>query len=228
VFRVPTSLPQQTFYELRALQSAFADAPLLRHWEDVPGEGALAYRFASTSVIGARPGRFRDPHTRERLDLTCGEPLFGIVAAPRFHVTLRAGEWLARWRGNRQVLTDFGDVLPIAAIASGKPSGAWAQSVGLALQQRWRERAARARWEPGDPLPALHPPGPPRPFPVLARCPRDPRRQESRERAAVLGQRDPDPERHRPSRRSPLLRVADPAAFHAWLRARHPTSLRKE
>ena len=37
------------------------------------------------------------------------------------------------------------DVRRVAAIPAGKPSGAWAQSAGLALHQKWRERAAAER-----------------------------------------------------------------------------------
>jgi hypothetical protein len=64
---------------------------------------------------------------------------------PPLKVSLVAGEWLEQMRGNRQVLADFGDVRRIAAIPAGRPSGAWAQSIGLALQQRWREWANEAR-----------------------------------------------------------------------------------
>jgi hypothetical protein len=43
------------------------------------------------------------------------------------------------------VLSDFSDVLQIARIPAGKTPGAWAQSIGLATQQRFRERTRKAR-----------------------------------------------------------------------------------
>ena len=56
-----------------------------------------------------------------------------------------AGPWLEKFKGDRRVLADFGNVRKLAAIKAGKPSGAWAQAIGLALQQRWRERASYAQ-----------------------------------------------------------------------------------
>lgn len=41
-----------------------------------------------------------------------------------------------------RILADFGNVRKLAVIKAGKPSGAWAQAIGLALQERWRERAS--------------------------------------------------------------------------------------
>jgi hypothetical protein len=59
---------------------------------------------------------------------------------------LQATPWLARWRGNRAVLQDFGNLLAISEIPIGKPSGAWARAIGWALQQLWREQATRATY----------------------------------------------------------------------------------
>jgi hypothetical protein len=110
----------------------------------------------SMPVIGKRPGRYRDPRTKELIDLVSvdafikitGKRLANRAAANGSQVphdvSFVAGPWLEQYRGNRQVLSDFGDVLRIAAIPAGKPGGAWAQSVGLALNQRWRERAHEA------------------------------------------------------------------------------------
>jgi hypothetical protein len=52
--------------------------------------------------------------------------------------------WVQQWRGNHRVLSYFGDVRKLAAIPAGKPSGAWAQAIGLALQQWWREKSSTA------------------------------------------------------------------------------------
>ncbi|MDP8909299.1 MAG: hypothetical protein M3N47_09340 [Chloroflexota bacterium] len=109
----------------------------------------------SLKVIGKRPGTYNDPRTRQVIDTAGRDPLI-VVRGARYatgpstgqdvpiDVTIIAGAWIDEHRGNRQVLTDFGDVLKLANIPAGQPAGAWAQSVGLALNQRWRERAARA------------------------------------------------------------------------------------
>lgn len=112
--------------------------------------------FDGMKVIGRRPGRYKDPHSGKELDLTSVDALLRITGTRLptqraldgsevpVEVTFTAGPWLDQYRGNRQVLSDFGNIRNIAAIPAGKPSGAWAQSIGLALYQRWRERATRA------------------------------------------------------------------------------------
>jgi len=114
--------------------------------------------FDGWTVIGRRRGLYRDPITKTHPELRIDSALFRIVergyvepaqlsldgSAPPFEVVLTAGPWLGQFRGNGQVLSYFGDIRRIAAIPAGKPGGAWAQAIGLALQQRWRERAARA------------------------------------------------------------------------------------
>jgi hypothetical protein len=112
--------------------------------------------LASMPVIGQRRGVYRKPGTREAIELKSEDAFISITGKrwpmqqvagdgiPPVEVTYVAGPWLDQHRRNRQVLTDFGEVLRIASIPSGKPSGAWAQSIGLALNQRWRERAHTA------------------------------------------------------------------------------------
>src|SRR5262249_35294566 len=112
----------------------------------------------SMSVHGKRPGKYRDRLTGAELDLTSSDALIKVTGK-RFqkdsHEDLQtreiplevhwvAGPWLDQWRGNSQVLHYFGDLRKIASIATGKASGAWAQSIGLALHQLWRERAKTA------------------------------------------------------------------------------------
>jgi hypothetical protein len=104
-------------------------------------------------VIGARGGRWPDRLTKEVLDLTSRDPLIRIVGQrlPPQHafedgavpteVSWVAGEWMERFRGNRSVLSDFGDLRKLAAIPAGKVGGAWAQAAGLALHQLWREQS---------------------------------------------------------------------------------------
>jgi hypothetical protein len=107
-------------------------------------------------VIGRRPGKYRDPDTREIIDLTSNDALIRITgrrdpaqlalddSAPPLEVSYVAGPWIEQWKGNHQVLTYFGDVRKLASIPARRPSGAWAQAIGLALQQCWRERSADA------------------------------------------------------------------------------------
>jgi len=115
--------------------------------------------FDSVEVRGLRTGTYKDRRTGQVLNLTSVDALLRITgkrqpvqtasdpSEPPLEVSFTAGPWLKQFRGNRQILTDFGEIRRIAAIPSGKVSGAWAQSIGLALQQRWRERAFRASIE---------------------------------------------------------------------------------
>lgn len=113
--------------------------------------------FDSMLVIGRRPGTYRDPLTKQTLDLQSYDPLIRIVgrrnplqaglfddSQPPIEVSIVAGQWVDKFRDNPHVLTYFGDVRRIGEIPAGKPSGAWAQAVGLALHQRWREGSSRA------------------------------------------------------------------------------------
>jgi hypothetical protein len=113
--------------------------------------------YDAMQIIGRRDGKWRDPDTGEVLDLTSRDALIRITGrrdpaqlsfdegAPPLEVSYVAGPWLEKFRGDRRVLADFGNVRKLAAIKAGKPSGAWAQAIGLALQQRWRERASYAQ-----------------------------------------------------------------------------------
>jgi hypothetical protein len=112
--------------------------------------------FENMPVVGKRPGKYRDPKTRKLIDLVSADPLMRVTgtrqgeqrsldgSTPPLEVSIVLGEWAMHHCGNRQVLTTFGELLRIAKIPGGKPSGAWAQSIGMALQQRWRERSATA------------------------------------------------------------------------------------
>jgi hypothetical protein len=114
--------------------------------------------FEAWQVIGRRPGLYRDRKDRTPRDLTTVDAMIRITgrayadetqlaldgSAPPDEVTFVAGPWLNQLRGDPQALAYFGDIERIGAIPGGKPSGAWAQSIGLALQQRWREQAKNA------------------------------------------------------------------------------------
>jgi hypothetical protein len=111
----------------------------------------------SLHVIGDRGGVYHDPITKERLSLATRDPLIRIVgqelpvqqafdqAAVPLKVSWVAGVWIERFRGNRGILTDFGDLCKLTAIPHGKPTGAWAQAMGLTLQQIWREQSSYAK-----------------------------------------------------------------------------------
>ena len=112
--------------------------------------------FDSLRVIGQRPGRYRDPGTRQLLDLRSDDALIRImgqrvsdeVKTPDgrplpLEVTFAPGPWIERHRGNRQILTEFGNVRVLARIPSGKAAGSWARCIGMTLLQRWREGATR-------------------------------------------------------------------------------------
>lgn len=114
--------------------------------------------FASMSVIGIRPGkpeRWKDKLTGKTLDLRTRGPLIliGSTSSPEGQLTLDGsdapikftvvpGDWLAKFRGNRQVLASLGNTWKIASIPGGKPSGAWARAYAAVLLQSWREKAA--------------------------------------------------------------------------------------
>ncbi|PZS03085.1 MAG: hypothetical protein DLM70_09465 [Chloroflexi bacterium] len=112
--------------------------------------------FQSSTLVGCRPGTYKDPMTRQIIDLTMDGPLIAITgreraaqqafddSAPPIAVELVAGSWVSNFRNNRKVLSYYGDIRRLGRIQAGKPSGTWAQSIGLALHQRWREGATRS------------------------------------------------------------------------------------
>lgn len=114
--------------------------------------------FDSLTVHGKRPGRYRDRLTNQWLDLTSADALIKLTgtrgptqlafdnSTPPVEVSWVAGPWLDRFRHDKRVLQFIGDIYKIAAIPGGRPSGAWAKSVGLALNQLWREQAKWAQF----------------------------------------------------------------------------------
>jgi hypothetical protein len=118
--------------------------------------------FDSLAIIGARSGTWREPGSagqkRDKMapeKLISRDALFRIIGTretqgsfdnsePPKEVSLVPGEWLMQFHGNREILSEFGDVLKIAAIPRGKAAGNWAACAGLMLNQLWRERAAKA------------------------------------------------------------------------------------
>jgi hypothetical protein len=207
--------------------------------------------FDATLIIGHRDGKWRDPDTHDVLDLRSRDALIRITgrrdpaqlafdeSIPPLEVSYVAGPWLEKLRGDRRVLADFGNVRKLAAIKAGKPSGAWAQAIGLALQQRWRERAsyaeiARRRGpQPDHPDQAFHAARAARPVPADADGRRGPRRAQPRAREELLDRRHPSPEGR--GHRHLLPRVGHApeqapglGARLARAAARHPTGRRGE
>jgi hypothetical protein len=113
--------------------------------------------FTAMPVVGRRHGRYKDRLTGEEIDTTIREALITIPSredaaqlafdgsAPPLRVTIGAGPWIDRFRGDHRILTYFGNVRKIAAIPAGRTPGAWAQSIALGLNQLWREQAAEAQ-----------------------------------------------------------------------------------
>jgi hypothetical protein len=111
--------------------------------------------MGSMRVIGLRRGTWKDPFTKETINVRTNDPLItlGRRVEPEqrelypdgtpIAVAIGPGDWLEEHGDRRELLAFFGNVRQIAAIPAGKPSGAWAQSIALALNQTWREQAAR-------------------------------------------------------------------------------------
>lgn len=111
--------------------------------------------FDSLTVHGRRPEKYIDRMTGTALDLSISGKLImlsqviraeqegnsDVTEAPVM-VTLTAGPFLDRFRKDKRVLQHFGNVRRLAELPTGKPSGAWALSIGLALHQLWRQSAS--------------------------------------------------------------------------------------
>ncbi|RYX80635.1 hypothetical protein EON83_27805 [bacterium] len=119
--------------------------------------------FDSMLVFGARPGFWREPapsgERRERMapqKLYSRDPLIRIVgtdvteqgtfdnSAPPKEVSLTVGQWAMKFHGNREFLSEIGNILRLAEIPRGTPTGAFAANLALMLNQRWREEATKA------------------------------------------------------------------------------------
>lgn len=114
--------------------------------------------FDNISLHGKRVGKYKDPMTGETIDLSVNSKLLTLSEtyykpagqgslysneAP-ISVTLQGGPFIERFRDNEKILQYFGNVRKLTELPVGKPSGQWALSIGLALQQLWREQASRA------------------------------------------------------------------------------------
>lgn len=120
--------------------------------------------FDGMEVVGTRAGHYRDPESRELLDLSSEDAMFRIMSRRMnpgtttpdgrqipLTVTVAPGPWVQKWKNNRQILSQFGNIRVLAQIPSGKAAGAWARCIGMVLLQLWREGASRAvREENGE------------------------------------------------------------------------------
>lgn len=117
--------------------------------------------FDNISLHGKRVGKYKDPMTGETIDLSVNSKLLNLsetyykpaeqgslyrTEAP-IRVTLQGGPFIEKFRDNEKVLQYFGNVRKLTELPIGKPSGQWALSIGLALQQLWREQARHASVE---------------------------------------------------------------------------------
>ena len=125
--------------------------------------------FHNLTAHGKRKGGYKDPITKELLDLTI-QSKFLMLSEVHYAesnkitinqnlarekqiderqtpvaVTLTAGPWLARFRKNDRVLQYIGDILMLAGLPTGQAYGEWELSIGMTLNQRWREGAQSAQ-----------------------------------------------------------------------------------
>ena len=111
--------------------------------------------FNAWAVVGTGWGTFTDKKTGQTIDVSSRGPLFTSTilylaqgtldnSAPPVGATFTLGDFLRRVRDYPQVMASFGTYARLAKIPRGKPSGAWAAAIGLALLVRWRELASRA------------------------------------------------------------------------------------
>jgi hypothetical protein len=115
----------------------------------------------ASEVTGQRKGKYHDSLTNKQLLTEFWTPFIRITGieyeAGReqrtdkkdspLRVSFVAGDTLNKYRKNAQVLSAIGDVLQIASLPSGKPTGAWARGISLALNQLWRVNAKNGHRE---------------------------------------------------------------------------------
>jgi hypothetical protein len=109
----------------------------------------------ASEVTGQRKGKYHDSLTKKQLLIEFWTPFIKITGieyeAGReqrpdkmespLRVSFVAGDTLNKYRNNRQVVSGIGDVLQVASLPNGKPTGAWARGISLALNQLWRVNA---------------------------------------------------------------------------------------
>jgi hypothetical protein len=125
--------------------------------------------FSNLTAHGKRKGNYKDPITKEVLDLNIQSKLL-MLSEVQYEVsnkitinqdlalqeqideeptpvaiTLTAGPWLVRFRKNDGVLQYIGNILMLAKLPTGQARGEWALSIGMTLNQLWREGAQSAQ-----------------------------------------------------------------------------------
>ena len=103
-----------------------------------------------------RRGLYPDPDTKKKTPVAIVDRLVTLGprlmpeqqafdnSVPPYEISFKPGDALERYRGNRKVLTDYGNVRRIASIPAKQPSGRWARAIGLTLNQLWRQESKRA------------------------------------------------------------------------------------
>lgn len=115
---------------------------------------ATLLMFNAWAVVGTNWGTFTDPKTGQAIDVSSRGPLFTSTilypaqgtldgSAPPVGATFTLGDFLRRVHRFPQVMASFSTYARLAKIRRGKPSGAWAAVIGLALLVRWRELASK-------------------------------------------------------------------------------------
>ena len=115
---------------------------------------ATLLMFNAWAVVGTNWGTFTDPKTGQAIDVSSRGPLFTSTilypaqgtldnSAPPVGATFTLGDFLRRVHRYPQVMASFSTYARLAKIRRGKPSGAWAAVIGLALLVRWRELASK-------------------------------------------------------------------------------------
>jgi hypothetical protein len=115
---------------------------------------ATLLMFNAWAVVGTNWGTFTDPKTGQAIDVSSRGPLFTSTilypaqgtldnSSPPVGATFMLGDFLRRVHDYPQVMASFSTYARLAKIRRGKPSGAWAAVIGLALLVRWRELASK-------------------------------------------------------------------------------------
>ena len=110
--------------------------------------------FDSLRVIGLRRGIWRDPDDKKKLrDVSSDDDLLHISGTRAdmqqrmdnvpFEVSLTAGPWIEKMRGDKSMLFYLGNIRTLAAKPRGRLPARLAVKIGISLLQDWREKATK-------------------------------------------------------------------------------------
>lgn len=112
--------------------------------------------LSSLQISGKRLGAYKDKHTKQTMDLSINESFIRILTTyttedPADKTPLLIafsydlGSFFNKHRVDKSVLPQVGNLAELVDISSTGAS-AWAKSIGLALNQLWRERATKVEF----------------------------------------------------------------------------------